>query len=629
MYRNECVGSHSNLLTNLFTKNKPVVLVFAFLALTMAGFLVIWLNLSWRPDIGQLPPDSGFYAYIGKAILHGQIPYRDVWDNKPPLGFYLNALALFVFGQTPWGVWWSSVVWILGCIVLLFLVIKNLFGGITAWVTSAIFLVALMNPQIFQGGNLMEVYSLAPQIGIIGITYLFFKNHKKPWFAMLVGILTASTFLIKQPTIMIGCSSILLMMVCSLSEWKIREAFRIGLGFLLGVVGLVAVVSIYWLWVGAFGKFLDGALLQGFSSIGGSQSSFRFYFLRALNYALPNLYIGRLYLIALVTGGIFLLEKLYQFWLKPVLKERLSWIEWCLLAMLILFPLVANHLWSSRFIGIFWAISMILFGLYFLVKFYRLRSKPSYQHVFSPVEWTWLTAVVALPLEVLMVSLGGRYYGHYFITILPAVILAIAYPIWRVASILRETIKLKVSLPINVVYAILVISTLVWGVTSLVQDLPSAPYTNDITGIFRGQFLVSELEKYIIQTTKPDDEVLVWHIHLGINFVTDRKAPSRILFPLNLFIPASEQNTKLEEYVNGLEYHPPELILVQKVSSIGLPFVDKPIDQLCKTGCTPDFEQAIKIFQIRQEWLRFQQFFETHYALDKEIYDWIVYRKLP
>ena len=623
------MDDHSNILKKLFIKDKPIGVILAFLAVGLAAFLVIWLNLSWRPDISKLPPDSGFYAYYGKAILHGQLPYRDIWDDKPPLGYYLNALGLFVFGQTPWGVWWSSVVWILGCMVLFFVVIKKLLGGVTAGVTSIIFLGALMNPQIFQGGNLMEVYSLTPQIGTIGITYLFFTNHRKPWLAFLAGVLTASAFLIKQPTIMLGCSSILLMMISSLNEWKIREAFRIGLGFLLGTVSLIAVVSVYWLWVGALGQFLDGAFLQGFSFIGGSESSLRENFFYTLVNLLPYLYIGWLYLIAMVTGGFFLVEKLYQFWIKPVLKEHLSWIEWILLVLLLLFPLIAKRIWPGSYFGKFWVISIFSLGFYFLMKFYRLQSKPVFQRVFTPVEWTWLIAIVALPLEVFMASLGGRYYGHYFITILPAVMLAIAYPIWRVVSTARESLKSKSMLLRNIVYMIVVISIFVWGGTSFVRDLPSAMYTNDVAGIFRGQISVNELDQYIVQTTQPDDEVLVWHIHLGINFVTDRNAPSRFLYPLNLFIPPNAQNTKLQEYINELENHPPELIVVQKVSSLGLPFVDKPLDQLCKISCTPDFVQALEVPQIRQEWLRFQQFFETHYALDKEIYDWSVYRKLP
>ena len=626
---NECVSNLSKYLKKLFTKNKPVVVILAVLAAGLVALVVIWLNLSWRPDVSQLPPDSGFYAYYGKAILDGQIPYRDVWDDKPPLGYYLNALGLLVFGQTPWGVWWSSIVWILGCTLLFFLIIKKLLGGITAGVTSAIFLVALMSPQIFQGGNLMEVYGLAPQIGIIGITYLFFANHRNPWFAMLAGVLTACAFLIKQPTIMLGGSSIVLMTVSSLSEWKIREAFRTGLGFLLGFVSLVGVVSLYWLWVGALGIFLDGAFLQGFSFIGGAETTLRENFFYTLVNVLPKLYIGRLYLIAIGAGGLFLVEKLYQFWIKPVLKERLSWIEWCLLGVLAMFPLYAKRLWPGSYFGKFWVIAIFSLGFYFLVKFYRLRPKPVFQQVFTPVERTWLIAVIALPLEVLMASLGGRYFGHYFITMIPAVTLAIAYPMWRLASISRESLKSRGLLLRNVVCMLLMISTLVWGATSFVGDLPSAVYTSDIGGIFRGYVPLNELEQYIVQTTQPDDEVLVWHIHLGINFVTDRKAPSRFLFPLNLFIPPNDANTRLKEYVDDLEANPPELILVQRVSSLALPFVDEPIGQLCKTYCTPEFEQALKVPQIRQEWLRFQRFFLNDYALDKRIYDWTIYRKLP
>ena len=240
--------------------------------------MVVWLNLAWRPDVSQIPPDSGFYAYIGKAILHGQIPYRDVWDDKPPLGYYLNALGLFVFGQTAWGVWWSSVGWIAGCTLLFFLVIKRLFGGITAGVTSALFLVALMNPELFQGGNLMEVYALAPQIAIIGIACLYFTHQQKSWLAVLTGLLTAAAYLIKQPTIVLGCASIMIMVVSNISEWKIRDALLAGMWFALGFTGLVALTSIYWLLVGAFGYFVDGAILQGFSFIGGSESRLREFF---------------------------------------------------------------------------------------------------------------------------------------------------------------------------------------------------------------------------------------------------------------------------------------------------------------------------------------------------------------
>jgi hypothetical protein len=179
------------------------------------------------------------------------------------------------------------------------------------------------------------------------------------------------------------------------------------------------------------------------------------------------------------------------------------------------------------------------------------------------------------------------------------------------------------------IFTILAISALAWGMSSLVHDLPSKEYRNNFLGIFSGKVLINNLEQYIIQNTKPEDEVRGWHIHLGINCITDRKAPSRFLFPLNLFIPPSEHNRRLAEYINDLEKQPAKLILVQEPSSISLPFVDQPVDSICNRYCTPEFVRALEIPQIYQEWLRFQQFFNSNYVLDRKIYDWVIYRYSP
>ena len=49
--------------------------------------------------------DSGVFLYMGSSILDGQVPYRDAWDHKPPVIFYLNAFGLIIGGGSIWGVW--------------------------------------------------------------------------------------------------------------------------------------------------------------------------------------------------------------------------------------------------------------------------------------------------------------------------------------------------------------------------------------------------------------------------------------------------------------------------------------------------------------------------------------------
>src|SRR5438874_13153082 len=56
------------------------------LALT-AALLIVRLPSLVQP----MGPDQGLYAYIGERILHGQLAYRDAWDQKPPGIHYVYA----------------------------------------------------------------------------------------------------------------------------------------------------------------------------------------------------------------------------------------------------------------------------------------------------------------------------------------------------------------------------------------------------------------------------------------------------------------------------------------------------------------------------------------------------------
>src|SRR3954452_5429763 len=56
------------------------------LALT-AALLIVRLPSLVQP----MGPDQGLYAYVGDRILHGELAYRDAWDQKPPGIHYVYA----------------------------------------------------------------------------------------------------------------------------------------------------------------------------------------------------------------------------------------------------------------------------------------------------------------------------------------------------------------------------------------------------------------------------------------------------------------------------------------------------------------------------------------------------------
>src|SRR5215212_5827918 len=58
-----------------------------------------------NPNNMTLPSrDSGVFLYLGLRFLNGDIPYRDVWDHKPPLIYFVDALGLIITPHALWGV---------------------------------------------------------------------------------------------------------------------------------------------------------------------------------------------------------------------------------------------------------------------------------------------------------------------------------------------------------------------------------------------------------------------------------------------------------------------------------------------------------------------------------------------
>src|SRR6266851_3933134 len=54
--------------------------------------LVAALLIVRLPSLAQpMGPDQGLYAYVGERIRHGELAYRDAWDQKPPGIHYVYA----------------------------------------------------------------------------------------------------------------------------------------------------------------------------------------------------------------------------------------------------------------------------------------------------------------------------------------------------------------------------------------------------------------------------------------------------------------------------------------------------------------------------------------------------------
>jgi len=548
------------------TEGKKVI-AFSIAWSIILALVVLIQSLPVSPMYQYLEADSGVYAYIGSAILDGELPYRDVWEHKPPIGFYLNALALMLFGHTPWAIWWLNVIWVAITTIVFFLLIKKTMGILTGCLASLFFLVSVMIPELFQGGNLMEIYGLLPQVLIIASVHQFFSKQKERWI-FVAGLLTGIAFLTKQTTIALGLSSILVIFMVSLLRREFKHALLRPFLFLGSVIASIVLASSYWLMNGVVDDFLDAVFLHSLAYVGG-RASFLWSLKNTFLNIFPKLTFSRLFYIAFGSFILYCIENFHWF---------------------------VSHLHRDR------------------------NSRPVDAH---PVELTMLAVFIALPLEVAMASLGARNFGHYFLTLVPAGATAAAYVIWKTIDGVKATIGTrKINSLLSVGWFVLFVGLAWWLGSVVIQYSPNANQLASINRIFGGDYEISEMEQYIINTTTPDDRVLVWHIHTGVNFITQRQAAAQVLFPMNLFIGS----TKMPEFVRQMTSDPPELIVFQTPSSIGMPFVDENIEEWCESGCMPEIATGLEDPAIKNALNEFNKFFFQYYVLDRQVHDWFIYR---
>ncbi len=258
--------------------------------------------------------DSGVFLYIGWRILQGELPYRDIWDHKPPVIFYLNALGVALSGNSRWGIWIIELVFVLVAAWVGFRICQRAFGSGPAAIVLFLWLLTL--EFVIQGGNLTTEYTLPIQFACLA---LIWRAEERPslWLWPLLGVLFALAFFTKQTTVGIGIAIILYLVIDRIKAKQgktlLKEVALIGLG--AGVVVLLVVA--FFAAQGALSDFWSAAFQYNFVYVSASTSLVGR--LKRLLQSIEPLTTTGLFQISL-TG--YVISFLLLFWPDPEIKKR-------------------------------------------------------------------------------------------------------------------------------------------------------------------------------------------------------------------------------------------------------------------------------------------------------------------
>jgi len=134
--------------------------------------------------------DEGIYEVIGKAIASGRLLYRDIWDNKPPLLYYIYSLV----DGDQFGAKLLSLLVGIATVIAFFFLAKKLIHSrerISTFLFALLFGLPLLEGNIANAENFM----LLPII--LGAIFIFNFVENKKSHLFLAGLLLGLAFLIK------------------------------------------------------------------------------------------------------------------------------------------------------------------------------------------------------------------------------------------------------------------------------------------------------------------------------------------------------------------------------------------------------------------------------------------------
>jgi hypothetical protein len=190
--------------------------------------------------------DSGVFLYIGHALLAGQVPYKDVWDHKPPAIYFIDALGLWLGAGSLWGVWLLEALSLALSGWCTYSAVQRDFGAVPAFAGSVAWICSM--PLVCNGGNVTEEWALLPAAALI-FAFSRWRPAALAWRApAAIGACGALMLLCRQTALGLLVTALLLICLVRLQQgrrdWLARELAVAVAGFALPCLIVLAYFAV-------------------------------------------------------------------------------------------------------------------------------------------------------------------------------------------------------------------------------------------------------------------------------------------------------------------------------------------------------------------------------------------------
>lgn len=241
-----------------------------FFALTF----IICLHLSLSPFNNRIPGiDSSVFINIGRRMRDGFIPYKDSFDHKGIILYFIEYIGFLITPHSFTGIWLIEFVTIFFSVYTVYL-ISTLFTENRIYrLLSLIIVMYICGMRMYEGGNLTEEYALPWIAYSLYIFLKYFKTHEyKIKDIFIVGIAFAVVLLLRVNMVVVWAVFLPIILVRFIAQKEYKDILYCSLTFLSGIVVVFVPTLVYLLLTHSFSAMIEDYILFNFSYVSSERS---------------------------------------------------------------------------------------------------------------------------------------------------------------------------------------------------------------------------------------------------------------------------------------------------------------------------------------------------------------------
>ncbi|NQT30242.1 MAG: glycosyltransferase family 39 protein [Candidatus Saganbacteria bacterium] len=456
--------------------------------------------------------DEGSYGYVAQRLLLGELPYRDVFDHKPPGVYFIYAGVFKLFGDNLTSIRVFTLGYSLLTTLAVFAVGLLLLGNLGGLLAAFFYGFYCGGPYIQGTSANTETFMVLPML--LALYCFLLAVHKKEGNSVLLflsGLFSGLAMMIKQ---------------VSLPNFLVLFAFSLYLAF--QKPKRHQTVDNY------LKRHLVPSVvlpLGATSSRGKARCS-----VRRRHWTFP---FGPLML--LLGFMIFPLLFILYFWLKGGFPDFIDGVILYNLA----YAAEQRWVWPRLFRIVIFENSLLWILSIFSIFYILIRDR----------KLDLLLLALWVIFSFVGVCMGRTFYGHYFIQVIPGLALLSAYGLLR----LKENIK---KLWLAAIVCILLTLVFAMSIIPRVKFHLLSPEEISIKKYGITYFaLAPQVAGFIKQNAASSDEVFVWGSEGEVYFYSQRKAASKYFYNYPLLYKGERAQRARLRMLDDIKVQKPKYVI--------------------------------------------------------------------